>query len=65
MESGLWVLAEYENNKVKLNLNPKEFRPVEDYLGCQKRFAHLQPAEWATIGKNRDEEWAEIRRKWA
>ncbi|MDR3564288.1 MAG: thiamine pyrophosphate-dependent enzyme [Negativicutes bacterium] len=65
VESGLWVLAEYENNKVKLNLNPKEFRPVEDYLGCQKRFAHLQPAEWATIGKNRDEEWAEIRRKWA
>ncbi|QNB46524.1 pyruvate synthase subunit beta [Thermanaerosceptrum fracticalcis] len=58
VETGLWYLAEYENNKVKMNLVPKTFKPVEEYLKKQKRFKHLTDEHIAIIEKHRDEEWA-------
>lgn len=62
--AGLWVLAEYENGKVKLNHIPKELKPVKDYLKGQKRFKHLMPEEWAIIERQRDREWADMLKKW-
>ncbi len=64
VETGLWYLAEYENGRVKMNLVPKNFRPVEEYLGLQKRFKHLGPAEWKLVEGQRDHEWADMRQKW-
>ena len=65
VQTGLWFLAEYENGKAKLNVVPREFKPVQDYLGRQKRFKHLTPREWATIEEQRDREWAEMKAKWS
>jgi len=65
VETGLWYLAEYENGKVKMNTAPKEFKPVKEYLGRQKRFKHLDDSHFAVIEQNRDEEWAAMRQKWA
>jgi pyruvate ferredoxin oxidoreductase beta subunit len=65
VQTGLWFLAEYENGKAKLNLVPREFKPVQDYLGRQKRFKHLTPREWATIEEHRGREWAEMKAKWS
>ncbi len=64
VETGLWFLAEYEGGRVKMNLAPKNFKPVQEYLGLQKRFKHLGAAEWALIEGQRDREWADMRRKW-
>lgn len=39
IESGAWVLLEYENGKVKLGKRPENLGEVEPYLALQKRFA--------------------------
>ena len=49
VDTGLWYLAEYENGEFKLNKNPKDFAPVEDYLKLQARFKHLQSEDLAVI----------------
>jgi pyruvate ferredoxin oxidoreductase beta subunit len=64
VETGLWFLAEYEGGRVKMNAVPKNFKPVEEYLGLQKRFRHLGAAELKAIEGQRDREWAGMRQKW-
>ena len=41
VETGLWMLYEVEEGKLKINYKPKEFKPVEDYFKLQGRFKHL------------------------
>ena len=57
VELGLWYLAEYENEKIKLNYMPKELKPVDDYLKIQKRFRHLNPEDYQEINEIRNNEW--------
>ena len=38
VQTGLWYLAEYEKGKIRINIEPKSFKPVSEYLGGQKRF---------------------------
>ena len=64
VETGLWYLAEYENGKVTLNMVPKAFKPVKEYLMQQKRFKHLNETHFAIIEEWRDHEWANMRDKW-
>lgn len=64
VETGLWYLAEYEHGRVRMNIVPKKFKPVDEYLSCQKRFRHLGPEDAALIAGWRDQEWADMRRKW-
>ncbi|MDR1874137.1 MAG: hypothetical protein LBQ90_03860 [Synergistaceae bacterium] len=58
VETGLWYLAEYENGKIKLNLRPGQFKPVEFYLKGQRRFRHLNGEDFNVIEEQRDREWA-------
>jgi pyruvate ferredoxin oxidoreductase beta subunit len=62
--SGLWYLAEYENDGFSLNHDPGEFIPLRDYLSAQGRFKHLGEDEINVIERNRDEKWKKIRRDW-
>jgi len=64
VDTGLWYLAEYENGEYTLNHNPKEFRPVEEYLNKQNRFKHLSPENIEEIKNQRDHKWEKIRREW-
>jgi len=41
VETGMWVLKEYENGEERITVKPKERKPVENYLKSQKRFRHL------------------------
>ena len=38
VQSGAWVLYEYENGKIKVNVKIKELIPVQEYVSMQKRF---------------------------
>ena len=38
VQSGAWVLYEYENRKIKVNVKIKELIPVQEYVSMQKRF---------------------------
>jgi pyruvate ferredoxin oxidoreductase beta subunit len=62
VESGMWYLAEYENDEMHLTVTPKELKPVDDYLKCQRRFRHLKPEDIEEISKIRDDEWKRLER---
>jgi pyruvate ferredoxin oxidoreductase beta subunit len=62
VETGLWILAEYEEGHYRINKTPRRFKPIEDHLAGQKRFAHLGEADVASIEKDRDGRWARLRR---
>ena len=64
VDAGLWYLAEYENGDYKLNRNPKEFAPVENYFSKQGRFKHLNEDDISEIKKQRDQKWEKMRREW-
>lgn len=64
IECGLWYLAEYEQEKVKMNLVPKSLKSVREYLVSQKRFRHLKEEDIKAIEAYRDKEWELIKRNW-
>lgn len=62
VESGMWWLAEYENDHLRLTYKPKELKPVESYLKGQRRFRHLKDEDFVEITKLRDDEWERVKR---
>jgi len=40
-ETGLWILYEIENGRLKINYKPTKFAPVEEYFKLQGRFKHV------------------------
>jgi pyruvate ferredoxin oxidoreductase beta subunit len=62
VEAGLWILAEYEEGRYRIDKSPRRFKPVADHLAIQKRFAHLGEADIASIEKERDGRWARLQR---
>lgn len=65
VESGLWYLAEYEEEKLTLNYRPKKLKDVKDYLKAQKRFKHLDESDIQEISNLRDLEWERIIKKFS
>ena len=37
----MWSIYEWEEGVYRYQYRPKEFKPVEEYMKHQKRFAHL------------------------
>lgn len=64
VETGIWHLSEYENGKVKMNVVPKQLKPVEEYLKTQKRFKHLNEDTIKLIRDQRDREWKIMIENW-
>jgi pyruvate/2-oxoacid:ferredoxin oxidoreductase beta subunit len=62
--TSLWYLAEYENGKLKMNVVPKNLKPVGDYLKGRRRFRHLTNKNIQLIQEHRDNEWKLIRERW-
>ena len=57
VETGLWVLWEYENGEFNLNYKPDPRKNVKDYLRMQKRFEHLTEDQVNEIERMTYEEW--------
>ncbi len=57
VQTGLWVLSEYENGNFKITNKPNKRKPVTDYLNKQARFSMLTPAEIASIQAETDAKW--------
>jgi pyruvate ferredoxin oxidoreductase beta subunit len=63
-----WPVYEFENGKYKINHEPKEKLPVEEFLKPQGRFRHLfshpdGKAIIAEIQRHTDEKWALLHKK--
>ncbi len=57
VESRTFPLLEVENGVWRITYLPKHPVPVEEFLSCQGRFAHLTPDEIASIQRHVDERW--------
>lgn len=57
VESGLWVLYEYENGRFRMTKKLGKRKPVEDYLKLQGRFKHLQAPQIKDIQDHADSEY--------
>jgi pyruvate ferredoxin oxidoreductase beta subunit len=64
VETNFWPLAEVEGGKWKLNHQPKERKPIEEFLAGQKRFRHLLDPKNAELKnqlqKEVDGKWKEL-----
>ncbi len=60
VETGMWVLYEIENGKLKINVKPEKLAPVKEYLEGQKRFKHLTPEMMDEIQKFVEKEYERL-----
>ncbi len=67
VETGAWILYEYENGKLKLNppsnrlLDPSKRKPIEEYIKLQGRFRNISPESLEVLKRDIDRNWEEIR----
>jgi pyruvate/2-oxoacid:ferredoxin oxidoreductase beta subunit len=61
VESGVWPLYEIqEGGAFKLNVKPKELKPVREALNQQNRFRHLTDGEYELIQSSTTEKWQQL-----
>jgi pyruvate ferredoxin oxidoreductase beta subunit len=57
VQTGLWVLAEYQHGDYRITVKPNKRKPVTDYLNRQDRFSLMTPEEIAQIQTGVDQMW--------
>lgn len=55
VETGAWVLCEFQNGALKLNRNLEKRKPIDTFLKLQKRFKHVTPEDIQDIQKDIDQ----------
>ncbi len=60
VESRAFPLWECDGGEWRITFRPKHPAPVAEYLACQGRFAHLSPAQVATIQEHVDARWEQL-----
>ncbi|ALL01492.1 Pyruvate:ferredoxin oxidoreductase, beta subunit [Pyrodictium delaneyi] len=66
VETGMWILYEYENGKLRLNppsnrlIDPSKRKPIEEYIKLQGRFRHLKPEDIERLRQEVEMNWREI-----
>lgn len=63
IRTGIFPLYEIENGKYKLNVDPPQLRPVEDYIKLQGRFRHLSSETIADIQDRVNADYAKLKKK--
>jgi pyruvate ferredoxin oxidoreductase beta subunit len=56
VETGMWVLYEIEDGKMRITHRVPRKKPVSEYLELQGRFRHLKPDDIEVIQKHVDSE---------
>lgn len=64
VDCGLWVLAEYENDKFTVNIKPKNIDNLATHIKKQGRFRHLDDNDIHAIEVSRDAKWEHIKSHW-
>lgn len=61
VETGMWSMYEWENGVYKYTNVPKKYKPVNEYMQHQGRFAHLKPEHIAKMQAFVDEKIKQVR----
>lgn len=60
VDTGAWMLYEYDNGTIKVNYKPKVLKPVEEYFKLQGRFKNISKEEISTIRENIEKRFNEL-----
>lgn len=63
VQTGVWPVLEIDEGKLKVNIKPKELKPVEEFLKPQRRYRHLtgdQIVEIQAEVRKEYESWVEL-----
>jgi pyruvate ferredoxin oxidoreductase beta subunit len=63
VQTGIFPLYEIENGRYRLNADPPELKPVEEYLKLQGRYRHLTDEQIESIQEMVNEDYAELKEK--
>jgi len=63
VQSNIFPLYEVEDEKYKINMKPKNPKPVEEYLKLQGRFRHLTGTDIKEIQEATNKKWKKLLRK--
>jgi pyruvate/2-oxoacid:ferredoxin oxidoreductase beta subunit len=61
VQTGFWVLAEYEGGEFRITHRQNRPKPVEEYLHKQGRFAHLDRKDIEAIQADIIARWAKYK----
>ena len=61
VESAVFPLYEVITGSYRLTIDHPKIRPIEEYLGAQKRFTHFKQKEIISIQAELDKEYAKLR----
>jgi len=60
VQSGAFPVVEIDHGQFKINVKPKELRPVKEYLEPQRRFRHVDDRMLEIIQGHINEDWAAL-----
>ena len=60
VECGMWYLCEYQAGQIRFTHQPKERKPISEYLATQSRFCRMKPKDIACLQKIVDERMEEL-----
>jgi pyruvate ferredoxin oxidoreductase alpha subunit len=57
VQTGAWPLLEAEDGVLKINIKPKELKPIKEYLDLQRRFRHLSEEQIQVLQEEVQRDW--------
>ena len=63
VQTGIFPLYEIENGRYRLNADPPELKPIEEYLKLQGRYRHLTDEQIESIQEMVNEDYAKLKEK--
>ncbi|MFH2112203.1 MAG: thiamine pyrophosphate-dependent enzyme [Candidatus Bathyarchaeota archaeon] len=57
VQTGAWPVMEIDHGELRINVKPKELKPIAEYLGPQRRFGHMTEAQTAHVEDMVQKEW--------
>lgn len=57
VQTGAWPIVHVDHGDFKIDVKPKELRPIKEYLQPQARFRHLKDEQFEIIQRDAQYEW--------
>jgi pyruvate ferredoxin oxidoreductase beta subunit len=62
VQSGAFPIVEIDHGEFKINIKPRELKPINEYLEPQRRFRHVTEEQMEILQKHIREDWESLLR---